>query len=419
VRSFHGVNQRMHNKVMLFDNTILITGGRNIENTYYDHSTGLNFRDRDVLAVGPVARVAAVSFEQFWTYRQSVASRSLSDVAAVIARGNYRRYEVRTDYDFGTFFGALDREADDAAVIAARFATRLQPVDKVSFVCDEPGKSNGFLSSTSRITHELRHTLEQARTSVLMQTPYLVLSNPARELFHDLQEAHPGLRIRVSSNSFASTDNLLAYSANYRLRDLYVRDLRLQVYEFRPQPAALLSLFPQYPEMVRLARLRVAAGEQARLPFLCLHAKSLVVDNRTAFVGSYNLDPRSERLNTEVGLLVEDERFANELRAEIERDMQAQNSWVIARRAMPLHLDAVNALLDGILASGVVDIWPIQNTSSFELRPGATEVTPEDPAFYRNYRDAGSFPGTEGRFTQKEILTRIYKAVGAPLTPIL
>ena len=42
--SFHDVNQRMHNKVMLFDDAVLITGGRNIENTYFDHSTGLNYR---------------------------------------------------------------------------------------------------------------------------------------------------------------------------------------------------------------------------------------------------------------------------------------------------------------------------------------------------------------------------------------
>lgn len=420
VRSFHGVNQRMHNKLMLFDDAVLITGGRNIENTYYDHSTGMNFRDRDVLAVGPVAHAAAESFEQFWTYRQSVPSRELSDVEAVIARGGFRRYEQRADYDFGPFFGALDREADAAAVITARFAARLRPVSKVSFIADVPGKSSGFFSSTARITRELRQTLERAEASVVMQTPYLVLSAPARELLHDLQERHPGLRIRISTNSFASTDNLLAYSANYRLRNRYVQDLRLQVHEFKPQPASLLILFPQYPEMERLARLRVGGGAPARLPFLCMHAKSLVVDSRIAFVGSYNLDPRSERLNTEAGLLVEDAAFATELRSEIERDMQAQNSWVIARRAMPLHLEVVNGLLGGIVQSlSPVDLWPIQNTSSFALRPGAAEVPPDAPAFYQNYREAGSFPGTEGWLTQKGILTRIYKAVGAPLTPIL
>ena len=92
---------------------------------------------------------------------------------------------------------------------------------------------------------------------------------------------------------------------------------------------------------------------------------------------------------------------------------------MIARRAIPLHLDALNGLVDGILTLGPIDAWPIQNTSSFELRPGAAEVPPGDPAFYRNYREAGSFPGTDGLLSTKEILKRLYKAVGAPLTPVL
>jgi len=419
LRSFHGVNQRMHNKLMVFDGAIMLTGGRNIENTYYDHSTELNFRDRDVLAVGPVAQEAQASFELFWTYRHSVASAELADVKAVIDRGKFRRYATRADYDFGGFFTTLDREAEDKELIGARFVVRLSPVQKVAFISDEPGKSTGFFSRTARITRELRHTLEQAKTSIVMQTPYLVLSKPARRLFRELQAANPGLRIRVSSNSFASTDNLLAYSANYRLRNSYVEDLHLLVHEFKPRPAAMPDLFTQCRVMEQLAADRITAGRQARMPFLCLHAKSLVVDDRVAFVGSYNLDPRSENLNTEVGLLVEDPAFARQLHEEIGRDMRAENSWVIARRAIPLHLDALNGLIDGLLSLGPVDIWPIQNTSSFELRPGATEVPPGDPAFYRNYREAGSFPGTEGPASMKEILTRLYKAVGAPLTPVL
>jgi hypothetical protein len=178
-------------------------------------------------------------------------------------------------------------------------------------------------------------------------------------------------------------------------------------------------MFPQYPLMAGRAAERIKAGAQKRPPFLCLHAKSMVVDERVAFVGSYNLDPRSESLNTEVGLLVEDAAFARELQAGILRDMRAENSWVIARRDIPLKLDVVNGLIDGILSLSPVDIWPIQNTSSFELRPGAAEVLPGDPAFYQNYREVGPFPGSDGALSNKEILTRLYKAFGAPLTPVL
>ena len=135
---------------------VLVTGGRNLENTYYDHSTGLNYRDRDVLVAGPAARAAAESFEEFWRYRHAVPSRELTDVAAVIAGGKFRRYPRREDWDFGGLFGDIDREAGDDALVAQRFAARLRPVARAVFVADEPGKGRGFFTTTARITRELR-----------------------------------------------------------------------------------------------------------------------------------------------------------------------------------------------------------------------------------------------------------------------
>ncbi len=417
IKSFHAVNQRMHNKVMLFDETVLVTGGRNIENSYFDHAPGMNYRDRDVLAIGPVATASAESFEAYWGYRHVVPSRELSDVAAVIADGKFRRYPRREDWDFGGLFGELDREANDAALIAERFAARLQTVERAEFIADVPGKSRGFFSTNARITRELRGTLEQARSRITIQTPYLVLSGPAQRLVAELQARNPGLVIRVSTNSFASTDNLPAYSANYRLRGDYIEKLGLQIHEFKPQPAARALLFPGYERMAE--RARQTGGPAAKLPFLSLHAKSLVVDDRVAFVGSYNLDPRSENLNCEAGLLVEDAAFAQALRAEIDRDLRAENSWVIARRRLPLGLQGVNGLIDGVMSLSPVDLWPIQNTASFELKPGAEEVPPNDPRFHEHHREVGSFPGADGALSPKEIMTRLYKAIGTPLTPVL
>ncbi len=417
LKSFHAVNQRMHNKIMLFDETVLVTGGRNIENSYFDHATALNYRDRDVLAIGPVARAAAESFDEYWNYRHVVPSGELRDVAEVIVRGGFRRYPRREDWEFGGLFGDLDREAGDAALLTARFVAHLRPVERAVFIADLPGKGKGFFSTNARITRELRGTLEQARQRITIQTPYLVLSGPAQRLIERLHEKNPGLVIRLSTNSFASTDNLPAYSANYRLRGDYIEKLGLQVHEFKPQPADRAILFPAYDRM--LARARQLHGPAGERPFLSLHAKSLVVDDRVAFVGSYNLDPRSENLNCEAGLLVEDTAFARALRAEIDRDLRPENSWVIARRRLPLGLDTVNGLIDGVMSLSPVELWPIQNTSSFELKPGMEEVPPDDPRFYDHHRDVGSFPGADGALSNKEILTRLYKAIGTPLTPVL
>ena len=415
--AFRATNQRMHNKVLLVDDTLLLTGGRNIENPYFDHGADYNYRDRDVLVSGPAVAAAAETFEHFWAYRHAVPSRALKDVAREIERGAFRRYDRREDWDFGPHFGALLALAADDAAMRERFLARMRPVRAARFISDEPGKARGwFRRSAPRGTLELRAALEAGREDILVQTPYLVLSPAARAVVERLRAARPGLRFRISTNSFASTDNLLAYSANYRLRNLYIEQLGLEVHELKPRPAVMDTLFPHRAEIERLA---AQDGPPRRKPYFSLHAKSMVVDRAVAFVGSYNLDPRSENLNCECGVLVEDEDFARELRAEIERDLRPENSWVIARRDLPLGLESLNGLVGGLLSLSPVDVWPIRNTSSFELRPGAPEVPPGHPDFHRHYREVGSFPGAEGWISQSEILTRLYKAVGAPLTPIL
>ena len=412
---FHGINQRMHNKLMVVDGQVMLTGGRNIENTYFNHSTGMNFRDRDVLAVGPVAADADASFVEYWDFKHTVSSVDLKDVAEVIAAGEFPQYASRADYEFGGFFDALNREADDAVLMRERFWDQLRAVDRVQFVHDDPGKGRGFRSNDSRTTVELRQRLEKARREVVVQSPYLILSPKARRMAKSLMRDYPDLQIKISTNSYASTDNIMAYSANYRLRSDYVGKLGLQIYEFKPHPDALPSLFPEFDDLA-------AKAEKADLrkpPFLCLHAKSLVIDDRVSFVGSYNLDPRSVSLNTEVGLLIEDEAFARELRAQIERDMAPGNSWVIAQRQFPLGLSMVNSLVDGVISLSPIDVWPIQNSSSFELRPGVEPVPPGHPEFYQRYREVGDFPGADAAVSSKGILTRFYKTVGAVFTPIM
>jgi phosphatidylserine/phosphatidylglycerophosphate/cardiolipin synthase-like enzyme len=223
----------------------------------------------------------------------------------------------------------------------------------------------------------------------------------------------------VSSNSFGSTDNILAYSANYKWRSLYIEDLDFQVYEYKPLPEDLLAVFPAYPAMKALAAEKRRADGSDDKPFLCIHAKSCVIDDRVAYIGTFNLDPRSANLNTEVGLLVYDERVAALLKEDMLRDMNPGNSWVIARKPSPLSLDKVNVLLERVSCLIPVDVWPIRNTSCFELREGRDPVPPGHPDFYKRYRDVGSFPGAGGLLTPKEAKTRILKVFNGLAIPIL
>ena len=415
---FKKLNQRMHNKIMVFDNAIAITGGRNIENSYYNFSTHMNFRDRDALVLGPVVSDMTKSFELFWKYEFSVPSRNLIDVQNVIKNDEVPQIKTRKDYLIGDMFKKLEAQADSSEQIKSTLTDKILPADKVTFLSDVPGKNrSGWLRGEGRITRLIAKTVSETETELIIQSPYFILSKKAVKLFKKLGEKSPAVDIIVSSNSFGSTDNIAAYSANYRLRSTTIEKLGMMVYEFKPHPAELLQIFPQYPQMLKKAKKDKA--DKTHRPFLCIHAKSFVCDSRIAYIGSYNLDPRSENLNTEVGLLIEDRIIARDLKKKILQDCKPDNSWVIAKVEMPLHLDKVNMLLQGISGLTPIDIWPIRNTSSFELIPGKTAVRPNHPDFYNNYRNAGCFPGAESSLSKKEITTRIYKAIGGLATPIL
>lgn len=417
---FRNLNQRMHNKVMIFDNAMALTGGRNIENTYYNYSLSMNFRDRDALVIGPVVGDTVDSFESFWNYKHAIPSGDLLDVRAIIDNGEVPEFPTKGDFRFGNMFAPLERAADDSDVITRTFLKDLHSAERVTFMSDRPGKNRSlWLRGQGRLTKQLVKIVGKTENTLVIQSPYFVLSKKAIELFQDLRHKSPAVDITVSSNSFGSTDNTVAYSANYRLRSTTIEDLGLSVYEFKPAPEDMLKIFPQYPGMLAKAKANVDQGSDDRLPFLCVHAKSFVRDDRIAYIGSYNLDPRSANLNTEVGLLIEDRRIAGILKAGILRDCSHGNSWVIAKKQMPLQLDRVNMLIQGISGLLPIDIWPIRNTSSFELTPGKTPLPPGHPDFYTHYRDVGSFPGAPPGLSTKEISTRIYKAIGGSATPLL
>ncbi|MCF7848578.1 MAG: phospholipase D family protein [Kiritimatiellales bacterium] len=418
--SFRNTNQRMHNKIITVDGKIGITGGRNIENTYYHFSTGMNFKDRDVLVTGPVVKSMEASFEKFWKYKHSVAGRDLMDVKQRIEKNDFKRYETWDEFLFHGFFDKLSPAANAPKLIKAKFADKLLVPQQVEFICDKPGKNRKWnLTGDGVITAQLRKELAGWERQLIMQTPYLVLDEATREYFLRQKKAKPGLEVIVSSNSFGSTDNIMAYSANYKWRSLYIEDLDFGIYEYKPLPEDLLKVFPAYPQMKKMAAKKPAEDGKKDKPFLCIHAKSFVMDDHTAYIGTYNLDPRSANLNTEVGLLIHDENVAALLKADIMNDTRPGNSWVIARKEVPLNLDKVNALLEKLSSASPIDVWPIRNTSSFELKPGENPVSPDHPAFYKRYRDLGSFPDGTSLLSPKETKTRMMKIVNGMAAPIL
>ena len=183
----------------------------------------------------------------------------------------------------------------------------------VEFVSDLPGKNaNRFrLGGGGLMTTALAKLIADAHHSIVIQSPYLVLSEPAMALFR--QAIARGVQVKINTNSLASSDNMQAFGG-YRNQRAALLRMGLQIYEYRPDSQV---------QRQSLARSIITQ----RLPIFALHAKTLVVDSQVVYIGTYNLDPRSENLNTEAGVIVHNEALARTVEAAIDIDMRPGNSW--------------------------------------------------------------------------------------------
>jgi putative cardiolipin synthase len=322
ITNFRGANQRMHDKTLIVDGELAITGGRNMADEYFDYDHAYNFRDRDALLIGAVVPAMRASFERFWQSELAAPVESLYDGVGLMRRHvTVRDEEVQAIYrelgeyaSAGANFAPEVRAAIDA--IPAEFPQLASELvwGRVDFISDTPGKNSGKdgLGGGGLSTLALAALLDSAQREVLIQSPYLVMSDEALAMFRALRQR--GVRVRISTNSLASTDNLQAFSGYLNQRASLI-EMGLEVREYLPDPQV------QQQVMQRYAALR------AKAPVFALHAKTMVVDRNIVYVGTYNLDPRSENLNTEVGVVIHDADQAGAVAAAIETDMLPGNSW--------------------------------------------------------------------------------------------
>lgn len=322
VTDFRGVNQRMHDKTLVVDGIVAITGGRNMASEYFDYNQRFNFRDRDALLFGAVVRDVRANFERFWDSRHSVPVEALYDGIGVMQKNvAVDDAETATVYrDLHAYalqpqnFAPLVRTAIADTPKAFERIARETVWGQVEFISDHPGKNQrrAGLGGGGDSTRVLAGLVEAARERIVIQSPYLVLSDEALALFE--RAVARGVTVRINTNSMAATDNLLAFSG-YRNQRERLLAMGLKIYEYRPDP--------------RLQRERMQASIAARgaPPIFSLHAKSMVVDGRVVYIGTFNLDPRSENLNTEVGAVVHDAAVAQLVERQIDADMAAGNSW--------------------------------------------------------------------------------------------
>ena len=428
---FLQVNQRMHDKLLLVDDAVGMAGGRNYQNRYYDWDDEFDYRDRDVLVAGPAAAQMRDSFDAFWNYRGTVALTRLRDVAAdILAAGiSAPPYAVHA-YRNAERVAALGKKADDAEFIRTQFVARALRVGHVDYFADAPGKpQDDDPQPENELGQRIMGLVAGARSRIVLQTPYLVLSGTARDVFGKLHKAQPGVRVVVSTNSLAATDAFYVYALSYKYKKRYLK-LGFEIHEFKPFPAEAGDLISDYAKLgagdgtagagvhgtgyqkfgpTPLSRTGVRVG---------LHAKSMVIDDHIVVIGSHNFDPRSDFYNTESGFIIDDAALAQAVSGAILHDAEAGNAWVIARQPREQPWRGINnAIADFSAALPLFDIWPFRYATSYGLNSGCQPSVPGADDFYACHTDVGDFPEVD--LPMKTIYTRTVTAFGAGLISIM
>lgn len=315
---FRNANQRMHNKTFTVDGKVVITGGRNIADEYFDYDHEFNFRDRDVLLLGKITKEIQNSFELYWNSSLSVPVSKLvteenTDFADKNRFDRLHQYACNPDNFWPQVREKIKNLPD--AFKDIQNSGDLVWLDSVIFVSDVPGKNDGTkgLLGGGVTTAELIKLVLNAKQSIEIQSPYLITTELSRNLF--AAAVKRGVKIRILTNSLSSNDNLEAFNGYQRNREKLLKT-GVRIFEFKPDAA------------VRYKRMTGSLQKKLNYsPIFGLHAKSMVIDGKVTVIGTFNLDPRSANLNCECVTVIHSEKIAQKVLSGMEEEFKPENAW--------------------------------------------------------------------------------------------
>ena len=306
------LNHRMHNKLLITDNTAGIIGGRNIGNEYFGMGHKLNYRDYDLVVKGPIVPEITDSFNVFWNSPSSlplekvVSTKVLSEIKSEQTQKNARQ-QLNKIISESTLNQEFDIEVKDwKMMFEASHEEVFSGYARIIYDCPpsindpEPGQVADLLS-------KLAMSVEK---EIFFISPYLIPSETFRNSLRSLIER--GVHVRILTNSLESSDSAAAVSGYAGYRKELVQ-MGVDLYEMRAD-AAKTHLFKT---------------ESSNAEFLSLHAKVIIFDRNAVYVGSLNLDPRSIVWNTEIGALIESPELAGAMISDFEQDLLPDNSWSV------------------------------------------------------------------------------------------
>ena len=317
------LDYRMHNKLMVADNSVALIGGRNVGNQYFQIDPDSQFADDDLLAAGPIAAKLSATFDEFWNSPFAVPAAALygrqrSQAALDTRRAQAAQYAEKH----------LQTLKSDGIDYASRIAAGGPYADlrsgkvplvwaSAEVVSDSPDKKNAESGGRGGrlMARSVMKAATAAQSEVMMVNPYVI---PSADELEDLAKLRAqNVTVRILTNSLVSTADLAAEAGYDRYR------------------------IPLLKEGVKLYELRALLGNTrgsgqtravSKYGNYSLHAKLFVFDREKLFVGSMNFDERSKRLNTEIGLLLESPELALETMARFERMILPENAYALRWR---------------------------------------------------------------------------------------
>lgn len=285
---FKRINRRMHNKSMTADNAITIVGGRNIGEEYFLAREDMNYIDLDLLAVGPVVDDVSQSFDAYWNSEFAVPAKDVitkkSDVTLDEARQRLRDFvkEVRDTSYARSIRLAADKNFRNKPLKLTWVPAR--------FYADPPSKTGREATTEPTLVSQLIPYFERARREVNIVSAYFVPRTSGVDWMAELEDR--GVGVTVVTNSLKSNDVPPVYAHYAKKRKQLLRN-GVELFELRPDAHAMQK--------------RGLYWWQSRSG---LHTKAFTIDDRYLFIGSFNWDPRSININTELGIMIDSRRMA-------------------------------------------------------------------------------------------------------------
>ncbi len=283
------INHRMHNKLVIADGAIAVTGGRNISSEYFDASQSFQFTDMDILFLGNAVHHANQVFQEFWNFELSYPVEKFIEKGSKQDLLDLRQAFVQ--------LGQKNHPTDKKVNLEQKELANELNQNKVNwafaeFLADPPKKTLGKAQDNELIYHQIRNYMGDPKQEMDLIAAYFVPTKDGTDFINQFPKQN--VKVRVLTNSFVANDVALvhAFYQKYRM-DLLKNGVEL--YEFKP-----------YIERKRRTWYEVVTGNvipKKGKNKSSLHAKFIDIDDKV-FIGSFNLDPRSFNLNTEVGLVV-------------------------------------------------------------------------------------------------------------------